>query len=49
MPDGKIQQEMRLLKFSVIMLLATDIEILGFGIIAASYPQILQLLKKNWD
>ncbi len=35
-----IQQEMRLLKISWILLLATGIGILGFGIIVTAYPQI---------
>ena len=34
------QQEMRLLKISWILLLATGIGILGFGIIVTAYPQI---------
>jgi hypothetical protein len=35
-----IQQEMRLQKISWILLLATGIGILGFGIIVTAYPQI---------
>jgi hypothetical protein len=35
-----IQQKMRLLKISWILLLATGIGILGFGIIVTAYPQI---------
>jgi hypothetical protein len=35
-----VQQEMRLLKISWILLLATGISILGFGIIVTAYPQI---------
>jgi hypothetical protein len=34
-----LQQETRLLKISWILLLATGISILGFGILVAAYPQ----------
>jgi hypothetical protein len=39
-PTTITQQEMRLLKISWILLLATGIGILGFGIIVTAYPQI---------
>ncbi|MEO9362790.1 MAG: hypothetical protein ABI348_02710 [Nitrososphaera sp.] len=35
-----MQQEARLLKYGWILLLATGIAILGFGIIVAAYPQV---------
>jgi hypothetical protein len=38
-----LQQETRLLKFGWMLLLATGIGILGFGIIATAYPQIAGL------